>query len=98
MSVVSSARACSSTTTLSIAAFLPRRRWPAGVLPAGQGGRYAAFSCEGHIHCDQVPTIAREVPPGALSLPAPGRPTGRLPSARSTSAGGWVTLGDVAGD
>jgi hypothetical protein len=29
------------------AAFLPRRRWRAGVLPTGQGERYAALSCEG---------------------------------------------------
>jgi len=35
---------------INIAAFLPRRRWPAGVLPTGQDGRYAALSCEGLIH------------------------------------------------
>ena len=49
-SMASSARAWSSTITLSIAAFLPRRRSPAGVLPTGQGGRYAALSCQGLIH------------------------------------------------
>jgi hypothetical protein len=36
--------------TQHVAAFLPRRRWCAGVLPTGQGGRYAAFSCQGLIH------------------------------------------------
>jgi hypothetical protein len=29
----------------------------AGVLPTGQDGRYAAFSSQGLIHCDDVAVV-----------------------------------------